>query len=211
MNTVVITCLSVGQMAANCYLVSDIKTGEGIIIDPGDDAEYISDTLLKLHITPTMIVATHGHFDHLMAAYALKLGFGIPFCMHPLDAFLVSRMEQTAKHFLGVPYVDPAPSVDRKLRDGEVIAVGSIRLTVLHTPGHTPGSICLYEKQSGVLFTGDTIFSTGAVGRTDRSYANREVLLSSVYRILLYPKRTRILAGHGQETTIGAEASYHVQ
>ncbi len=211
MNTVLITTLAVGQMAANCYIVSDTKTREGIIIDPGDDAEYISDTLLKLQVTPIMIVATHGHFDHLMAAYALKLGFGIPFRMHPLDVFLVSRMEQTAKHFLGVPCVDPAPSVDRKLREGEVIAVGSIRLTVLHTPGHTPGSICLYEKKLGVLFTGDTIFSTGAVGRTDRSYANREVLMSSIHRILSYPKRTRILAGHGEETTIGAEIRYHVQ
>ncbi len=211
MNTVVITCLSVGQMATNCYLVSDTKTGEGIIIDPGDDAEYISDTLLKLHITPTKIIATHGHFDHLMAAYALKLGFGIPFCMHPLDTFLVSRMEQTAKHFLGVPYVDPAPSVDTKLREGEVIAVGSIRLTVLHTPGHTPGSICLYEENSGVLFTGDTVFADGSVGRTDHSYSSSEALQSSLKRILSYPLTTRLLPGHGRETTIGAEASYHVQ
>lgn len=211
MNSVIITSLTVGQMAAHCYIVSDPKTCEGIIIDPGDDAEYISDTLLKLHLTPIMIVATHGHFDHLMAAYALKLGFGIPFRIHPLDVFLVNRMEQTAKHFLGVPYVDPAPSIDKKLCEGDVIRVGSIRLTVLHTPGHTPGSICLYEKNSGVLMTGDTIFKDGGVGRTDHSYSSHDALLLSLQKILSFPKETRLMPGHGQETTIGAEAIYHVQ
>lgn len=211
MNPVIITSLTVGQMAANCYIVSDAKTREGIIIDPGDDAEYISDTLLKPQVVPRMIVATHGHFDHLMAAYALKLGFGIPFCLHPDDAFLVGRMQDSAKHFLDLPYVDPAPSIDKNLSDGDVLGVGSVSLTVLHTPGHTPGSVCLYEKSSKVLFTGDTIFAEGSVGRTDHSYASRDLLRVSIRRILSYPRSTRVLAGHGEETTIGAEIGYHVQ
>lgn len=211
MNSVTITPLTVGQMAAHCYIVSDPKTREGIIIDPGDDSEYISDTLLKLQVTPMMIVATHGHFDHLMAAYALKLGFGIPFYLHPDDAFLLGRMQDSAKHFLDLVYVDPAPSIDKNLSDGDIIGVGVVSLTVLHTPGHTPGSICLYEKNSGVLFTGDTIFAEGGVGRTDHSYASRELLRLSMKRILSYPASTRVLAGHGEETTIGAQIGYHVQ
>jgi glyoxylase-like metal-dependent hydrolase (beta-lactamase superfamily II) len=207
----VITTLAVGQMAANCYIVSDSDTHEGIIIDPGDDPEYISDTLLKLHIRPVLVVATHGHFDHIMGAYALNLGFGIPFAIHPLDTFLVDRMEETAKHFLQVTYVDPAPSVGRKLANREVIAAGTVRLTVVHTPGHTPGSICLYEKHSGVLFTGDTIFSDGSVGRTDHSYASPLTLAASVRRILSYPAQTKLMPGHGEETTIGDEIGFHVQ
>lgn len=207
----VITTLAVGQMAANCYIVSDPDTHEGVIIDPGDDAEYISDTILKLQIRPTCVVATHGHFDHIMAAYALTLGFGIPFAIHPLDTFLIDRMEETAKHFLQVTYVDPAPAVGRKLVHREVIAAGTVRLLVIHTPGHTPGSICLYEKHSGVVFTGDTIFAHGAVGRTDHSYASPLKLAASLRKILSYPPQTRLMPGHGEETTIGDEAVFHVQ
>lgn len=211
MNPAIITSLTVGQMAAHCYIVSDPKTREGIIIDPGDDAEYISDTLLKLQVVPRMIVATHGHFDHLMAAYALKFSFGIPFGTHPDDAFLLGRMQDSAKHFLDLGYVDPPPSIDKNLSDGDVLGVGSVSLTVLHTPGHTPGSICLYEKSAKVLFTGDTIFREGHVGRTDHSYASGDLLRVSIRRILSYPRSTRVLSGHGEETTIGAEIGYHVQ
>lgn len=203
--------LVVGQMKANCYIAFDADTHDGIIIDPGDDAEYISDTILKLHVSPTQIVATHGHFDHIMSAYALKLTFRIPFCIHEADAFLVSRMSSSAVHFLGVTHVDPAPSIDRNIADREILPIGNEVLTVLHTPGHTPGSICLYEKSSGVLLTGDTVFADGGVGRTDHSYSSHKSLLVSLHTILSYPKETRLMPGHGQETTIGAEAIYHVQ
>lgn len=203
--------LVVGQMKANCYIAFDADTHDGIIIDPGDDAEYITDTILKLHVSPTEIIATHGHFDHIMAAFALKLTFRIPFCIHEADSFLVERMSSSAVHFLGVTHVDPAPSIDRNIAEGEILHVGKESLTVLHSPGHTPGSICLYQKSSGVLLTGDTIFADGGVGRTDHSYSSRDKLLLSLRKILSFPKETRLMPGHGQETTIGAEAIYHVQ
>ena len=175
-----IETLVVGRMATNCYIAG------GMIIDPGDDAEYI---ISYLTAKPTMIVATHGHFDHIMAAYALQLAYNIPFYIHEEDIFLLSRMQSSAKHFLGLKEVDPPP-VPSKIKD----------LTFIHTPGHTPGSICL--PVGDVLFTGDTIFADGAVGRTDFSYSKPLLLAESIKKILSYPVGTRILSGHGEESKI---------
>lgn len=203
--------LSVGQMQTNCYLVRDTGTNQGIIIDPGDDAEHISETILRLGMTPTMVVATHGHFDHIMAAFALRLAFGIPFAMHPDDEFLVGRMRETARHFLGIPDIDPAPVIDRTLTDGSRITVGSEEVSVIHTPGHTPGSISLYGKTSNILFCGDTICAEGAVGRTDHQYSSAEDLRRTIRKILKLPLRTRLLCGHGNASSVGEESRYHIQ
>ncbi len=180
----------VGSMATNCYIV------DGMIIDPGDDAEYI---MSHLTVKPTMIVATHGHFDHIMAACALQLAYNIPFYMHEGDFFLLSRMQSSAKYFLGLKEVDPPP-VPSKIKD----------LPFIHTPGHTPGSICLYFKKDNILFSGDTIFADGAVGRTDFSYSKPLLLAESVQKILAYPAGTRILSGHGEQTTVKNERSFRM-
>lgn len=185
--------LVVGQMATNCYLV------DGIIIDPGDDAEYI---MSHVKTEPSMIIATHGHFDHIMAALALQLAYNIPFLMHEKDAFLLQNMRASAKHFLNID-ADPPPSIIKFIKDGDKI--GDFR--VLHTPGHTPGSISLAGK--GIVFTGDTIFADGLVGRTDFSYSEPLKLASSMSKILSFPKTTRLLSGHGNETTIKNELPYH--
>ena len=198
-------------MGTNCYIVSDPDSGEGIVIDPGDDPEYISDTLLRLKINPTRIVATHGHFDHIMGVFALKLGFTIPFYIHDLDAFLVSRMAETAKHFLELPVVDPAPTIDGSVHEGDIILVGGTPITVLHFPGHTPGSIGLYDKAGGMLLCGDTIFGGGGVGRTDHTYSSKTELRTSLGKILRLPETTILLSGHGEQSTVGAELHYHVQ
>ncbi len=182
-----IDTLVVGQMATNCYIV------DGIIIDPGDDAEYI---MSHCKIPPTMIVATHGHFDHIMAAYALQLAYNIPFYIHESDVFLLSRMQSSARHFLGVKDVDPPP-VPSKIQD----------LPFIHTPGHTPGSICL--PIGDVLFTGDTIFAGGAVGRTDHEYSDKVALSHSIQTILSLPPETKLFPGHGSETTVQQEARFH--
>lgn len=205
-----VTTLTVGQMATNCYLLSDPETQECVIVDPGDDAEYISDKITALGLTPTHIIATHGHFDHILSAFVLKINFGIPFLMSGLDRFLVDRMQSTAKHFLGV-VVDPPPTIDRSICGGDSLDVGHITVSVIALPGHTPGGIGLYEKKSGILLTGDTLFADGAVGRTDHEYADRMILKTSVLKILHFPISTRLFPGHGEESTVGAEQVFHVQ
>ena len=177
-----IETLVVGQMATNCYIAG------GIIIDPGDDAEYI---MSHLKTAPTMIIATHGHFDHIMAAYALQLAFNIPFYIHEDDKFLLASMQSSANHFLGFTHVDPPPKPS-KIQN----------ISFIHTPGHTPGSICLYFKKEGVVFTGDTIFAGGAVGSTDHKYSNP--LSQSIKKFLALPPETKIFPGHGDTNdTIG--------
>ena len=175
-----IETLVVGQMATNCYIVGDA------IIDPGDDPEYI---ISHLSSKPKMIVATHGHFDHIMAAFAIQKAYNIPFYIHKDDIFLLRSMQSSAKHFLGLKDVDPPPK-----------PAPIQHLPFIHTPGHTPGSICLLFGDA--LFVGDTIFAGGAVGRTDYSYSDPLKLSESIKKILLYPPQTRILPGHGEETIL---------
>lgn len=175
-----IETLVVGSMATNCYIAGDI------IVDPGDDAEYI---MSQLKVAPKMIVATHGHFDHIMAACAIQLAYNIPFYIHEEDIFLLKNMQSSARHFLGLKDIDPPP-VPTPIKD----------IPFIHTPGHTPGSICL--KFGKTLIVGDTIFAGGGVGRTDFSYSEPLKLVESISRILSYPADTRLLPGHGEETTI---------
>ena len=171
-------------MATNCYIAGDM------IIDPGDDPEHISDILTKLDVMPKMIVATHGHFDHIMGAYALQLMYDIPFYIHSDDIFLLSRMQSSAKHFLKLKDVDPPP-VPTKIPE---------HFPFIHTPGHTPGSICL--QFDSALVVGDTLFADGTIGRTDHSYSSPLQLAASIKKIRSYPAGTRILSGHGQESTL---------
>lgn len=172
--------LVVGQMATNCYLV------DTIIIDPGDDAEYISSHIKE---PPTMIVATHGHFDHIMAAFALQTMYNIPFYIHPDDIFLLSRMQESARHFLGLSHIDPPPN-----------PTPISTIPYVHIPGHTPGSICL--PFDDILIVGDTIFADGSVGRTDFAYSDTKKFMKSLKKVTSYPKNTRILPGHGEEFSL---------
>ena len=193
--------LVVGQMAENCYLVFDKKTREAVIIDPGDDGDYLIRKITDLKLKPVLIVATHGHFDHVLAVLELKLAYRIPFLIHQRDLFLLKLAQQSAKHFLGIK-VDPVPLPDRFLKDGDEIEFGTQKLKVMETPGHTPGSICLYalchpELVSGSVFTGDTVFADG-VGRTDFSYSSKEDLKKSLEKILKLPDNILVYPGHGE-------------
>ena len=204
-----ITRLQVGQMAANCYLLTDHETQKTLIIDPGDDAEYIIDSILKQKVTPIGIVLTHGHFDHVLAAFPIQIAFGIPCMAHPADNFLLSRMQETAKHFLGLPHIDPPPRVDVALGKTSMIDVGMCRLTIREIPGHTPGSIMIHHKESESVFVGDVLFADGAVGRTDHGYSSVGDLKRSIRTILALPDRTQIYPGHGEITTVELAKSYH--
>ena len=194
--------LPVGQMAANCYIVFDSESGQAIIIDPGDDGQHIMGTIVKHAVTPTSIVATHGHFDHIMAACELQISYNLPFLIHKKDEFLVKRMRETAEHFLGIKIVDPAPIISGGLSEGQALAVGSHKLFIIDTPGHTPGSVSFYSRDGRFVIVGDVLFEGGGVGRTDQSYANPKELRGSLQKILKLPPGTTIYSGHGQESTL---------
>lgn len=190
--------LPVGQLKTNCYLVFDKDSQEGLIIDPGDDADYIMRIIADEQIKPTRILATHGHFDHLLATTELKLAYNIPFLIHRKDEFLVKNMQKSAKYFLKIKEVDPSPAIDGFLSEGQKIPFGRYQLEVLETPGHTPGSVCFFLREKCVLFCGDTVFKDG-VGRTDFSYSNPQDLEKSLQKIFSLPPATIFYPGHGPE------------
>ena len=209
MNTTLsITTLSVGQMAANCYIARDTKTDKALIIDPGDDAGYIIDTIIKLKAKPMGILLTHGHFDHCMAAFEVQMAYAIPAMMHPADNFLLARMASAAEHFLGVPSTDPPPSITLPLYDGQILDIGSSRVIIKQIAGHTPGSVMVYNSESASVFVGDVLFADGAVGRTDHDYSSPLDLATSIHAILSYPDNTRIYAGHGESTSVELAKRY---
>ncbi|MBI3379572.1 MBL fold metallo-hydrolase [Candidatus Gottesmanbacteria bacterium] len=196
-----ILTLVVGQMQENCYLVYDPKSLETIIIDPGDDADYIERIIADKKLNPIQIIATHGHFDHIMAVTELKFAYRIPFNIHKGDDFLVKNMASSVKHFLGIT-ADPPPIIDGYLNSDEKIRIGESYLEIIETPGHTPGSICLYNKKENILITGDLLFADGGVGRTDFSYSDGEELQKSLKKIFKLSSKTQIYPGHGRSSTL---------
>jgi len=191
-----IKTLPVGQLKTNCYIVYDERTLEALIIDPGDDADYIGRIISDFNLSPRKIIATHGHFDHILAVTELKLNYNIPFLIHKADEFLIKNMKSSAKHFIGIT-TDPPPIANSFFSDNNKIQVGSSTLTVIHTPGHTPGSVCLNFEEGNILFVGDLIFENGAVGRTDFSYSDQKDLNNSISKILKLDKYTTVYCGHG--------------
>lgn len=204
-----VVSLIVGQMQENCYLVFDNKSLETLIIDPGDDADYVERIIGDKKLIPVQIIATHGHFDHIMAVTELKLAYNIPFCIHQDDEFLVKNMKSSAKHFLGIE-TDPPPIIDEFLNPKSKIKIGDNYLKTIESPGHTPGSCCLYSKEENILFTGDLLFARGGVGRTDFSYSDTGKLKKSLKKIFKLPPETQILPGHGRSSTLLEEINHHV-
>lgn len=190
-----IETLSLGQLATNCYLAWCDDTREAIVIDPADEGGFISEEILRLDLKPVAIVLTHGHFDHVIGLLELKLNFDVPIMMHEADLFLIESLQQRAQHWLKMQ-VDPAPLPDMYIDEGEEVKFGQETLRVIHTPGHTPGSICLYND--GVMFTGDTLFADGAIGRTDLSYSNKKKMSQSLKKIRELPGSRQMYAGHGE-------------
>ena len=207
MEDFVIKTLVVGQLQTNCYLIIDKKVKKALIIDPGDDADYIIRILADEKVTPLKIIATHGHFDHILGVTELKLNFNIPFLINQKDLFLVKDMVKRTKYYL--PDVTPIPpNIDKFLVNDEVIDFGNNQIRIIETPGHTPGSICLYSAKQNILFSGDTIFAGGGVGRTDFSYSSSIDLQKSLKKIFKLPGITTIYPGHGETSTIKQEYEF---
>jgi len=192
--------LVVGPLASNCYIVGSASTKEGMIIDPADEAEEILQSIKELGLKISLIVLTHGHPDHVGALKEIKEATGAEVAIHTDDA--ESLQQQSLGFLFGLSYPAPPPP-DRLLKDEDSIDIGDLHFGVLHTPGHTPGGICLLGH--GVLFSGDTLFNYG-IGRYDLPGGDYNQLMDSLRTKLMgLPDDTIVYPGHGQETTIGAE------
>lgn len=198
--TMIIKKLIVGPLQENCYIVGDEDTKEAIVIDPGDEADRILDAAKDSALKIGSVVLTHAHFDHVGSAGDIKKATGARVMLHMDDLELYEGARDQAA-FWGYE-LDDIPPPDSFLKDGDEVKVGGLHFVVLHTPGHSPGGICLYGE--GAIFTGDTIFQ-GSVGRTDFHGGDMAKLRDSFRRLLTLPDNTVILSGHGPETTIGRE------
>ena len=192
-----ILSFSLGALSTNAYLVFCPKTRAGLIIDPADEANFLSEKILREKIKPLAIVATHGHFDHLLAANELQLAFGIPFLIHQNDQKILSTLQKSASWHLRRKMSEEPPKKLSFLKEGEKICFGKEWLTVIELPGHTPGSIGLYNFSQKILFSGDTIFKDG-VGRADFAYSSPESLTQSLQKIREKFAGFRIFPGHGE-------------
>jgi hydroxyacylglutathione hydrolase len=193
----------VGPLRCNCTILGDEATHQAVVIDPGDNIPEILSRLQKHGLTLHQIIVTHAHIDHVGGAQLLKKATGAPVFLNQQDLGLLGAMEMQAG-WLGVATPLVAPP-DASAEDGLSVGLPAFPAEVIHTPGHTPGSICLLIPSEQLLLAGDTLFA-GSIGRTDLPGGNGRLILSSLRdRLLVLPDATRVLPGHGQETTIGEE------
>jgi hydroxyacylglutathione hydrolase len=191
----------VGGLETNCYLVYCETTRECAVVDPGAEHERIFLAIAEDELKPVLLVNTHGHVDHTGANRDVKEHFGIPIAIHAGDGPMLGKIQQLELSlFLGAK---DSPPADRMLKDGDVVRIGNGELRVLHTPGHSPGSVSLLAD--GFLLSGDTLFMEG-VGRTDLPGGSRQQLVRSLReKLMTLPDETLVLPGHGPHTTIGHE------
>ncbi len=196
--------LPVGMLACNCSILGDESSGEAVVIDPGDNIEEIQQVLAKHHLRVKCIIATHAHIDHVGGIEGLKRSTGAPVMMHPSDLPLYKNLAVQAD-WLGVP-APGITDVDQLLKEGDSLRCGGLILEVLHTPGHSPGSLSLHlpgEHQR--ILSGDTLFQ-GSIGRTDLWGGSMPEILRSIRsRLLIFPDHIPVYPGHGPATTIGEE------
>ncbi len=219
---------SLGQLEANCYFL--INDDECLIIDPADESSFILEELQRRKLKLVGMLATHGHFDHIMAAGEIQISVVetsrrdvSTLYMHKNDRFLVKRLNETAKYFLGYAIVIIKPISIKHLIEIKN-KIGQFRFEVIHSPGHTPGSCCYYfpssyfanamkvkkasrDRGKGIIFTGDTLFKQG-IGRYDFSYSNKNDLKKAIVKLLELPDDTIVYPGHGEKTTIGEEKDF---
>lgn len=199
----IVETLAVGPLGCNCTILGCPETRNAIVVDPGGDTDRIEAILDRHGLTPKALLLTHAHFDHVLGTADLKARFGTEILLHPDDLPLYEGLPMQGS-FFGFSLPEP-PRVDRFVADGERLTVGSRTGEVIHTPGHSPGSICFHVGDERLLLTGDTLFA-GSIGRTDLWGGNYPAILRSIReRLLPLPPETRVIPGHGPETTIGQE------
>jgi len=212
----ILEMMTVGPIETSCYIFGDETTGEVIVIDPGAEADRIKEYIVKNNLKLKCIVNTHGHADHI----AGNSGFDAPVWIHKDDADFLTDSNKNLSSYLEEPVA--LTKADKLLTEGDIIEVGALKLEVIHTPGHTPGGISLKyiankeqlsEKQDEgklFIFTGDTLFSSGGIGRTDFPHASNQALWDSINnKLFTLPDETIIYPGHGPSSTIGQEKQIH--
>lgn len=194
-------CLPVGPLASNCYIIADKKSKKAAIIDPGGDSNKILDVITKEQLTVEFIFLTHGHSDHIAALKEVKNATNAKIAIHEEDAPMLLSSQGNLSVYIGFGFTQP--SADIKLKGNEKFQIGGLTLEILHTPGHTPGGICI--KVNNMVFTGDTLFA-GSIGRTDFPGGSYDELISSIKEKLMpLGDDMSVLPGHGEPSTIGAE------
>ncbi|HVW08626.1 MAG TPA: MBL fold metallo-hydrolase [Bryobacteraceae bacterium] len=195
--------LPVGMLGCNCSILGDPATREAIVIDPGDDIDQITAILERHQLTVKSIVITHAHIDHIGGAQKLRALTGAPVYMNENDSFLADNLAMQAD-WLGIETPEN-PGIDTPAREGDVIRAGSIEAQVIHTPGHTPGSISLFLPAENKLIAGDTLFRS-SIGRTDLPGGDfRTIMLSIRDKLYKLPETTIVIPGHGEPTDIATE------
>ena len=193
---------TVGVNFTNCYLIGK-KNSKAIVIDPGDEIDKIMALVEKNNVEVEKIINTHGHFDHISANNELKEKTNAEVYIHEKDKEALVNPEKNLSTHLGQKNLVELKEADHILREGDTVQIEDYSFEVLHTPGHSPGSISLYDSNKKILISGDTIFSMG-VGRTDFPGCSQEELINSIEnKLLTLPDETKVYPGHGQETTIG--------
>ena len=193
----------VGPLQCNCSIMGDEQTHEAMVIDPGDQIEGILEILRQEKLELKQIVITHAHIDHVGGAMKLKAATGAPILMNKNDYALLQMLDMQAA------WVGMRPpgevQVDEAIGQGRVLKIGDVSSSVIHTPGHTEGSICLYFPEEKKLIAGDTLFA-GSIGRTDLPGGSTEKIMRSLHtQVLALPDETEVVPGHGRITTIGEE------
>jgi glyoxylase-like metal-dependent hydrolase (beta-lactamase superfamily II) len=198
---------SVPPLGCNCSILGDPITKQAIVVDPGGAHEHILKQVHDLGLTVVSILHTHAHFDHFLASGEMKKATGATLCLHPADRPLWDLLEVQCRMF-GVPYV-PVPAPEYWLQDDEKIVLGGVAGIAMHTPGHSPGSMCFWFEAENLLLAGDTLFR-GGIGRTDLwggdSHAIERSLRERLYSL---PDGTHVVTGHGPDTHIGFEREYN--
>ncbi|MCB1163717.1 MAG: MBL fold metallo-hydrolase [Candidatus Krumholzibacteriia bacterium] len=201
----IVECFVVGPFQENTWLLGDEPGGHAIVIDPGGENARVLERVAAHGLTVDAIVNTHAHIDHIAGVGELVETLGVPFRLHADDHFLVDHADEACAMF-GLPPIRPVPLTAPPLTDGEHLRVGELDLTVIHTPGHSPGGCSL--RVGGHLFAGDTLFA-GSIGRTDLPGGDYDTLIHSIVSRLLepLPSRTIVHSGHGPDTTLAEEAA----
>jgi hydroxyacylglutathione hydrolase len=196
----IIETLVVGPLESNCFIIANGNTKEALLIDPGDEPDRILELIAENNFKIKYIVCTHAHFDHVGALPEIKKETNAKIVIHRDELDIYTHTKDLAVSW-GYE-LDPLPDPDILVSEGDTLKIGDLKFEILHTPGHSPGGICLYSK--GILITGDTLFA-GSVGRTDFYGGDIEKLKISFKRLITLPDEVKVLPGHGPETTIRNE------